>query len=535
MTEPQAHVVIADDDVNTTLMLQQVFERAGFRVHPVYTGTDALQTAISVRPDLILLDITMPGLTGLEVLRHLRENDATSTIPTILMTGDAREPADVARGLNMGADDYVYIPFAPEELIARARSKIRSRRTEEALQNRTRELEVLLGASALMNHHMAKGELLDLAPSLLLDLLPGDFALVALYDDPQWETVRLIARESEARYDTRQLARQLLEVPLSGKVIVWSGESTPVLGTFPSGIIAVLQHGENAIGRVVIAGQYPRYEDNHLRLLGGIIRQIALALHNAALYELQRNYATHLEEMVAQRTAELESAQKLLLRTEKLASIGHLAASIAHEINNPLMPIRTLLESIVEDLQDQRIAYDAQSVTLIMESIERIRGITSRLLEFARDSNAEVRLLDINEVLHGVVSLNRKFFEHERIEIREKYEDVPPVHGSKDQLEQVFMNIALNAQAAMSGGGTFTVHTCEKDGMVIIELTDTGIGIPPEVIERIFDPFFSTKPHGTGLGLFVSHGIVQAHSGVITVRSRPNRGSTFTISLPAGI
>ena len=236
--------------------------------------------------------------------------------------------------------------------------------------------------------------------------------------------------------------------------------------------------------------------------------------------------------MVAERTSELESAQKLLIRSEKLASIGHLAASIAHEINNPLMPIRNLLDEIVEDLEQNQVQFDYKAIKIIQESLERIRGIVSRLLEFARDTGPDMQLLDVSTLLEGIITLNRKFFQHARIEVEADLPPLPSIYGSKDQLDQVFMNLALNAQAAMENGGKLVISARAEGEHVVVEFTDTGCGIPPEAIDKIFDPFYSTKPNGTGLGLFVSHGIIQGHHGTIEVRSVENQGTTFTIRLP---
>jgi signal transduction histidine kinase len=276
------------------------------------------------------------------------------------------------------------------------------------------------------------------------------------------------------------------------------------------------------------------YDDNHLRLFKGIGRQTALSLRNAQLYEVQMNYAQHLEEMVAERTAELKSAQQLLIRAEKLAAIGHLAASIAHEINNPLQPIRTILDDMMEDVQHQK-RIDPRDVKTIQESVDRIRRIVSQLLEFAgkrNTTNTKLQLLDITQILEGIIRLNQKFFEKEGIVIKSELKPLPAIYGSKDQLEQVFMNMVLNAQSAMSPGSKLCIRAFADETNIIIQCSDTGHGIPPDQINKIFDPFFSTKPTGTGLGLFVSYGIIQSHHGTIEVESEVNVGTTFTIRLP---
>lgn len=525
-------VLVADDEVNTTIMLQHIFERDGYHVERVTNGIAALEAARTLLPDLILLDILMPGLNGFEVLRMLRESEDTASIPTIMITANAREPADVARGMKLGADDYLYKPFAPQELLARAQSKIKARQLEDALQRRSKELEALLNASEKLNQHLELGELPELILQLVLNLLPGDFVALQQVDEDGFVIDQRVispsptSETSEFR-DGTVTARLLA----AGRPIVWPGD-TPVLPDFPSGLAIGLQHGGYSIGALVLASTTVIYDDNHKRLFEGIARQASLALRNAQLYEIQANYALHLEDMVAERTAELESAQKLLVRSEKLASIGHLAASIAHEINNPLMPIRNLLDDIVDELEQHDVDFDRKAIQIIQESLERIRGIVSRLLEFARDTGPEMKPIDISSMLEGIITLNRKFFQHERITVEADLPALPPVYGSKDQLDQVFMNLALNAQAAMQGGGTLRIRAYQNGDQIVVEFTDTGCGIEPENIDKIFDPFFSTKPNGTGLGLFVSYGIIEGHHGTVSVRSKVGEGTTFTVGLP---
>lgn len=518
-------VLVVDDEKNTAFMLRHMFERESFRVIVVYDGLSALNLAATEQPDLILLDILMPGMNGFEVLRRLRENPETASIPTILMTANAREPSDVARGLNLGADDYIYKPFSPQELIARARSKIRAYHLEEALQRRSQELEALLHASERLNTHLAPREVAEVVLQLVDQLIPTD--VIAIFE----------MDEDGFICDTRSLGAAppnpdhvLERVEAGDPTFVWDNDPT-IVAPYPAGIAMRLEQGKTVCGMLLVAGQ-AAYDDNHQRLFEGIARQAALALRNAQLYEVQANYAEHLEDMVAARTAELERTQKMLLRSEKLASIGHLAASIAHEINNPLMPIRNLLDDIVEDLDIAGVSYDQRSIELIRASLDRIRGIVSRLLEFSRDSHPEMSLIDVSGVLDGVISLNRKFFEHERVQVDADLPTLPPIYGSKDQLEQVFMNLALNAEAAMPDGGTLYVRACIVGENVVVQFEDTGMGIPPENLNRIFDPFFSTKPNGTGLGLFVSHGIIDGHHGEIEVASTLNQGTIFTVRLP---
>jgi signal transduction histidine kinase len=525
-------VLVADDEVHTTLMLERIFEREGYQVQCANDGLTALNLAQKLLPDLILLDIQMPGMNGFDVLRGLREKKITATIPTILITAKAREPSDVAHGLNLGADDYLYKPFDPRELLARAESKMKARQLEEKLQRRTQELQALLRVGEELSQSLAVNDLLELVLYLSMDLLPGNLAAIYQFD----ENGKVIAHRIQtspngksATYDTERAIQRFLQMRRS---VLWPSE-VPIFPEFKSGMVVPVEHGDKLLGMLVLATQDTAYDENHLRLFKGIGRQAALTLRNAQLHEIQANYAEHLQEMVIARTSELQSAQQMLIRSEKLASVGHLAASIAHEINNPLQPIRIHLEHMVEDLQNDD-PIDRIAIENIQSSIERITRIVSQLLEFTgkRSTESDIQFLDLRRTLEGVINLNRKLFEQSGIVLNSTLDALPLIYGNKDQLEQVFMNIMLNAQAATQKSGKLDIRARTEGNFIVIDFIDTGCGIPPDKINNIFDPFYSTKPNGTGLGLFVSYGIIQNHHGMIEVESKVDVGTTFTIRLP---
>lgn len=526
-------VLVADDEVNTTVMLQRIFEREGYAVHIVNDGVTALATAKELLPDLILLDIRMPGMNGFDVLRALRDNASTSAIPTILVTANAREPADVALGLNLGADDYLYKPFAPQELVARAESKMKARQLEDALQRRTEELAALLRVSEDLIQHVERTDLLGKLAELVSELLPCDLALAVQFDDDGHVDAQAERLSGKLSADTTVVSGDLFyHLQQSGQATAWPPDESLLEG-FAGGMAAPLRHGSETFGLLLIASVNDTYDENQFRLFQGMSRQAGLALRNAILHDIQVNYALHLEDMVAARTAELQSAQQMLIRSEKLASIGHLAANIAHEINNPLQPITVTLDDLVETVESNH-PVDIRGIEIIQESVERIRRIVSQLLEFTgkRTNGPDLQVLNLSDIIERIVDLNRKFFEKEGMTIEANVQGLPPIYGSKDQLEQVFMNLSLNAQAAMHRNGHLRIDGASDGKDVVVRFSDDGIGIPPEQLDRIFDPFFSTKPNGTGLGLFVTYGIIEGHHGVIQVESTVDRGTTFTLRLP---
>jgi two-component system NtrC family sensor kinase len=238
---------------------------------------------------------------------------------------------------------------------------------------------------------------------------------------------------------------------------------------------------------------------------------------------------------VANREAELKRlTRRQIGRAQKLASIGRLAAGVAHEINNPLTGVLTFAHLLREKGHMQ--AEDVEDLDLIIRETSRAADIVRGLLDFSRDRPAHKEPFEVNEAIHRTIQLLRTQQLFHRIDIREEYQDkLPKVEGDVNQLQQVLLNLSLNACGAMLDGGDLTIRTSADDGRVLIEVTDTGCGIAPEDLDQIFEPFFSTKPagQGTGLGLSVSYGIVRRHGGTIQVESEPGKGSKFTIILPA--
>ena len=242
-----------------------------------------------------------------------------------------------------------------------------------------------------------------------------------------------------------------------------------------------------------------------------------------------------LEKKVEERTKELREAQAHLIQTEKLASLGKLAAGVAHEINNPLGGILIYSHLLLEETKKESPYY--QNLEKIVKETTRCKDIVKGLLEFARPKEPEATSTNINELLDKSLSLveSQSLFQNIRVE-KQYAADLPLIIADSAQLQQVFMNIILNAADAMAGQGSLKLRTSlDADGRNIsIVFSDTGPGINEEDKEKIFDPFFTTKEvgHGTGLGLSISYSIIRKHQGTINVQSDPGRGATFIVTLP---
>ena len=255
-----------------------------------------------------------------------------------------------------------------------------------------------------------------------------------------------------------------------------------------------------------------------------------------AIRELNRG----LEEKVQERTAELEEKNRLLVQTreelvraEKLAAVGELAAGVAHEINNPLAIIRGNVELLQMSIPEE--ADNREEADTIYQQVNRMERIVANLLSFARQQRKELGQTDLNRMLGEIVRQVGHQVPLTGIRVEERYApDLPLLAGDEGQLRQVFTNLILNAVQAMPDGGTLSLATASDPaaGSCAVTVTDTGIGVPEEQQKEIFNPFFTTKPDGTGLGLSVSYGIVREHSGTIRMESAPGRGSAFTVTLP---
>lgn len=242
-----------------------------------------------------------------------------------------------------------------------------------------------------------------------------------------------------------------------------------------------------------------------------------------------------LEKKVEERTKELREMQAHLIQSEKLASLGKLAAGVAHEINNPLGGILIYSHLILEDISKDSPYHD--NLRKIVKETTRCKEIVKGLLEFARPKEPETSIVNINDVVEKALSIMETKTLFQNIKIKKKYSSsLPKITADSAQLQQVFINIILNAAEAMDGNGSLTLETGinSEENQIYIRFQDTGPGIPEEVKNRLFEPFFTTKEvgKGTGLGLAISYSFIRKHNGNIEVKSKMDEGSTFIVKLP---
>ncbi len=304
-----------------------------------------------------------------------------------------------------------------------------------------------------------------------------------------------------------------------------------------------LESGAKHISQGDLQQQIPIRNDDEFGRLAGSFNTMTAALRNSRA-ELSE-WAHTLEQKVKRRTEQLRIAQAEAARGEKLASVGLLASGIAHELNNPLTGVLTFSHLLREKMADG--SQDAEDMDLVIRETRRCAAIIRRLLDFAREKPPEKKFADLNQIIEETAHFVERPAQLNNIEVTLDLDRaLPPVWVDPDQMKQVVMNLLVNAQHAIDGEGRITIHTQRSlepktlqpgagaVSAVEFSITDTGCGISKENLKRIFDPFFTTKEVGigTGLGLSVSHGIVEAHGGMIEIESEVGEGSTFRVTLP---
>ena len=287
-----------------------------------------------------------------------------------------------------------------------------------------------------------------------------------------------------------------------------------------------------AIGVIMADNKYSEFpiEDDRVELLMLFANQAALAIENAEAYKALEDKIAQLNEAFQQ----LQEAQDKLLRSERLAVIGKMAAHVAHEIRNPLTAIGGFSRRIIEHSDDPKIV--KQGAEIIFNEVNRLEKILANVLNFTKVSKPFRKLHNINRLLDSVIQLHDPLFKDHKIVLERNYSsDLSYVYLDEDQMRQVFNNIFTNCIYSMPDGGKITISTSSDEESAIIAIQDTGIGMPEEVLENMFNPFYTNRQGGTGLGMAVTQKIIQEHDGKIEVHSEVGKGTLFRIYLPLKI
>ncbi|MCL6636431.1 MAG: PAS domain S-box protein [Alicyclobacillus sp.] len=357
------------------------------------------------------------------------------------------------------------------------------------------------------------------------------------YDVTQRKRAEQQLRESQERYEAviQSVRDGIIVIDEEGKVLTWNRGAELILGypakerlgrpladIIPERWRAAHQAGlQNAVasGRVCHSGVrevVARHQNGE---------EVPLELTVSAWQASGRTYFTGVIRDIRER----KHTERLLVQAEKLSAVGQLAAGIAHEIRNPL----TALKGFLQWLQTRYPDVPERYFDLLLGEISRIEAITNELLALAKPRDEAFRVHNLGSVLESVVAVLASEALLHNINIRTELSPAPPVLAEEHQLKQVFVNLLKNAMEAMPGGGEVTVRLSSARGEVRVDVEDNGTGMPPEVVDRLGDPFFTTKPGGTGLGWMVTRRIIEHHRGEIAVESSLGAGTRVTVRLPA--
>ena len=546
-TDTKLPIILVVDDSEVNLMHVSAILEDRYDVRQASSGKEALKLAATApRPDLILLDLIMPEMDGYQVAQLLRDNPATHNIPVIFVTAMVAEE-DEQRGLALGAIDYMTKPLRPAILLARIRNHLELKHSRDVLQNQNELLE-----TRVLERTKTLRAILDSAYQTIAMIAPDGIIMTINRIGAERLQAKPTSLVGRSFFDlmTPEIADQhrqcVSEVVRRGEMMEMKdvrGEHTvhttvfPVPGNPPRVVIYA-----NDISNYVAAETALRKEREHL----------------AAALEHQREL-----------NHQLEDAQNQLLQSEKMASLGQLAAGVAHELNNPIGFVHSNLGTLEGYLHDifeiadvcEQAAVNAASredfasieakkkekdfefiqqdvfqlMTESKDGLNRVRKIVQDLKDFSRVGETHWLLADIHAGIDSTLNIVWNELKYKCTVVKHYGSDVPSIYCLPSQLNQVFMNLLVNAAHAIEERGEITISTerCDADTIRIL-ISDTGHGIPPESQKRIFEPFFTTKPvgKGTGLGLSIAWGIVGKHHGKIEVASVMGKGTTFTITLP---
>ena len=347
----------------------------------------------------------------------------------------------------------------------------------------------------------------------------------------------------------RNSPNAIIAIDMEGRIILWNRAAEETLGYRAQDVVHKMNiqkiYPEGMAKKVMKLMRGPEYGGNgrltaypmvYVRQDGGIVEG---NLSASIIYDAEGNEVASVgifsdlkERLEMER--KLRQTQEQLLNSEKLAAMGRLISQIAHELNNPLYGIMNTLELLKTEIAPQ--SKRRKVLEMALSETVRLSDLLKKMLSFSKPDQEERQIADINVILDEILILHEKQLRENDIKIVYNIgEDLGKVHASINQLRQVFLNMVANARDAMPDGGTFTVTTRRENKTICIDINDTGEGIDPENINRIFDAFFTTKDSvkGVGLGLSVCYGFIKDHGGDITVESQPDEGTTFTITLPA--
>ena len=539
-------VLFVDDEPENLRVFELTFRRE-YQVRTARSGEDALQSLIEHPAAVVLSDHRMEGMSGVELLGKVREVDPKTVRVLVTAYGDATTLGDAIN--NGSIYRYLPKPWTPDEMRLLIRNAIDHYALDREREQLLYELDILNRTSKLLNRELELVPLCDLLLGALTAELGYDGASVFLFDDrgERLQLVRTAPREGSlaahpASFDlavqaapefvgrlcdgsvqfVRMAELLTLEAPVRRLATEIAAEEilfVPLVGH--RGVTGALAVDNRRGGDALGSADYT--------MLDGIAAQAVIAIENARLVD------------------DLRRSREQMRRADRLGTLGTLAAGLAHEINNPLVSIRTFLSLAPGKRGDADREFWGDYHELALKEVDRIHGLVKTMGQLSRveNENAVAGPCDLVEIAQNAITLLTPQATQSRVEVELRVAgELPKVLAIRDHLHQVVLNLLLNAihaTARPSGVGepgrvvvSIANEPSEGGAAVVLAVEDDGIGIGSDALERIFDPFFTTKgpDQGSGLGLMICHRIVQDHGGRIEVESLEGRGATFRVRLP---
>jgi PAS domain S-box-containing protein len=529
MTPPTPELILnVDDNEIARYAKSRSLRTAGFRIQEARSGQEALQLVRAHRPDLVLLDVKLPDVSGLEVCQIIKRE-----FPTILVlqvSASFVTAGDRTIGLDSGADSYLTQPVEAEELIAATRALLRMRRAEQAAREINERYRIIVDsasdyaiitmdlAGTITSWSAGAGHVLGYDAG---EIVGRPVSILFTSDD---QAAGIPAAEMAEALRSGRAAGDRWQVRRGGGLLWASGQIVPLrdVAGDVNGFLQILRDRTRE-----------KQEEEQLRLFNEELerevgaRTLQLSEANAALRH---------------QIEERERAEKALRQSQKMEAVGQLTGGIAHDFNNLLTVIIGCADVLTRRLPPEAADLNRQAV-MVLEAGRRAATLTHRLLAFSRQQPLDPQPTDLSRLVNGMSEILRRTL-GEQIEVVTKAAGEPwLVSVDRNQLENALLNLALNSRDAMPGGGRLTIETTNveqagRDGrpqqMVRLAVTDSGSGMPPDVLTRAFDPFFTTKGvgQGTGLGLSQVYGFVTQSGGDVEIDSAPGKGTVIGILLP---
>jgi two-component system, cell cycle sensor histidine kinase and response regulator CckA len=512
VADHQPRVLIVDDERPNRQLLEVMLAAELFVLETAASGEEALAIVAERAPDLIVLDIAMPGMDGYEVAAKIKGNLNTRNIPIIMVSADDDRQARLL-GLSAGAEDFLTKPVDRAELCVRVRNLLRLKAYGDYHDKYGRMLESEIGSRSaeLVESERLYRETFDAAP---VGIVHTDL-------DGIW------LRVNQRLCDLLGRPRQALEGHASTEFVAEEQIDS-----------------EGDAMRQLAAGALERHVVDEMRFRRGdgsfLWARVNVSVHRSSDGQAQ-HFISAIEDITQRRTLEAQVRQ-----STKMDAVGRLAAGVAHDFNNLLTVIIGFAELMAGD--GAMTAKHATDLSEIIKAARRATVLTKQLLAFSRQQVLNAAPLDVNSLITDMARMLNRLISHDIEVTLALAPNLSLALADRGQLEQVVMNLVVNARDAMHGGGRVTIETKDVElensafheeaivpgRYVMVAVTDTGTGMSKEVQRRLFEPFFTTKVtgKGTGLGLSTTYGIVKQSKGYIWVYSETGLGTTFKVYLP---